>query len=104
VKTVKKVRRWNAGSRSFEDVFHVFDGAFSPFRERMVNLRGPIVFSDKIRELRSLLDKINDAARRYHFSVVSLDQEAARKVAARAGAGSWKRTVPKVEEVPLTEL
>lgn len=104
VTQVKKVRRWNAGSRSFEDVFHVFDGTFSPLRERLVNLRGPVVFTGKIRGLRGLRDRINEASHRYHFSLVALDQEAARKLATQAGAGAWKRAVPKVEEVPLTEL
>lgn len=104
VMKIKKIRRWNAGSRSFEDVFHVLDGTFPPLRERMVNLRGPVAFTDKIRGLPELLDKINEAARRYHFPLVALDQEAARKLAAQTGAGSWRRTVPKVEEVPLTEF
>lgn len=104
VMKVKKVRRWNAGSRSFENVFYIFDGTFPPLRERMVNLRGPIAFTDKIRELRELLDEINKAARRYHFPLVVLDQEAARKLATQTGVGAWRRTVLKVEEAPLTEL
>jgi len=104
ITTIKKIRRWNAGSRSFEDTFHIFDGEFPAFRERTVNLRGPIVFTDKIRSLRSLLDKINEAAHRYRLPLVVLDQEAARSLAARSHAGAWQRTVPKVEEVPLTEL
>lgn len=104
VTKVKKVRRWNAGSRSFEDVFYVFDGTFPPLRERIVNLRGPVAFTDKICGSRGLLDKINEAVRRYRFPLVALDQEAARKLAAESGAGAWRRTVPKVEEVPLTEF
>jgi hypothetical protein len=75
VTKIKKVRRWNAGSRSYEDVFYVFDGDFPALRERMVNLRGPIAFSDKIRRVRDLLDEINEYARRYHFPVLTLDQE-----------------------------
>ena len=75
---VKKVRRWNAGSRSYEDVFHVFDGEPSWLQERMVNLRGPIVFTDKISELRTLLNEINGYAREYRFSLVILDQEASK--------------------------
>jgi hypothetical protein len=39
VTKIKKVRRWNAGSRSFEDVFYVFDGTFPALRERTVNAR-----------------------------------------------------------------
>src|ERR1051326_7790142 len=58
VTKVRKIRRWNAGSRSYENVFHVFDRDFSGLRERMVNLRGPIVFTDKIDRLRELLDTI----------------------------------------------
>ena len=75
VAKIKKVRRWNAGSRSYEDVFYVFDGNYPALRERVVNLRGPIAFSDKIRGVRNLLDKINEHARRYHFPLVTLDQE-----------------------------
>lgn len=101
---IKKVRRWNAGSRSFEDVFHVFDKIFSPLQERMVNLRGPVAFTDKLRGSRELLDKINEAACRHHFPLVLLDQEAARKSAIKTGSGAWKRVVPKVEEVILTKF
>jgi hypothetical protein len=86
VTKIKKVKRWNAGSRSYEDVFHVFDGEFPALRERMVNLRGPIVFTDQIRDLRKLLDRINEYSRRYHFLLVTLDQEAARKLAVEQGA------------------
>jgi hypothetical protein len=98
---IKKVRRWNAGSRSFEDVFHIFNGSSSG---RMVNLRGPIVFTDKIRGLRTLLDKLNASARKYHFALVALDQEAARKIAGQSRVRAWKRIVPDVEETPLAEL
>ena len=101
---VKRVRRWNAGSRSFENVFYIFDGVFSAARERMVNLRGPIAFTEQIHGLRELLAKINDSARKYHFALVSLDQEEARKSAMRSGAGIWKRTVPEVNEVRIAEL
>lgn len=104
VTKIKKVRRWNAGSRSFEDAFYVFDKTFSSLHQRMVNLRGPIAFTDKIRDLRGLLDKVNEAARRYRFPLVALDQEAARKLAAQSGAGVWARTVPKVHEVLLTDF
>jgi len=76
VTKITKVRRWNAGSRSYEDVFHIYDGDFSALRERMVNWRGPIVFSDKIRRVRDLLDRINGSAQRHHFPLVTLDQQA----------------------------
>ena len=102
VTRAKKVRNWNPGSQSFQDTFYVFDGTFPPLRERMVNLRGPIAFTDKMRGLRRLLDTVNEAARRYEFPLVALDQEAARKLAAQRQAGAWERTVPKVEEVRLT--
>lgn len=101
---VKKVRRWNAGSRSYQDDFYIFDSDFSAPRERMVNLRGPISFSDKIRGLRQLLDRINDRARQHRFSLIVLDQEAARNRALQPGAGPWERTVPKVDEMHLMEL
>lgn len=101
---VTKVHRWNAGSRSFEDVFRVYDGTASALHERMVNLCGPIVFTGKIRGSRGLLDRINQAAHQYHFPLVLLDQEAARELAAQTGAGAWRRTVPRVEEVSLREL
>ena len=79
VTKVKKVSRWNAASRSFESVFYVFDGSFSSFWERVVNLRGPLAFTEKIQGLRGLLDKINEAAHRYQFSIVSLDQKTVRE-------------------------
>nr|RAV91156.1 hypothetical protein DBT45_09350 [Aerococcus tenax] len=104
VSKIKKVRRWNAGFRSFEDVFYIFDGAFSPFQERMVNLIGPIAFTDKIRGLRNILDCINEAAKKYSIPLILLDQEAARKSAAQSGAGAWIRLVPKVEEIEITSL
>ncbi len=75
ISKIKKVRRWNAGSRSFEDMFYIFDGDFTALRERMVNLRGPIAFSDKICGIRDLLNGINDRAREHHLLLVILDQE-----------------------------
>jgi hypothetical protein len=104
VTKITKVRRWNAGALRFEEAFFVFDGTYTPLRERMMNLRGPIAFKDTIRGLRALLDQINEAARRYHFPLVVLDQEAAGKLAAQTGAGAWRRIVPKVEEVKVAEF
>ncbi|MEI9997346.1 MAG: hypothetical protein WDM91_22315 [Rhizomicrobium sp.] len=104
VTVVKKSRRWNPGARAFQDVFYVFDSVYSSLQERMVNLRGPIVFSDRISGLRDLLDDINQAAHQYHFPLVALDQEAARTQAIATDAGIYRRTVPKVNEAPLAEL
>jgi hypothetical protein len=81
VTKIKKVRRWNAGSRSYQDDFYVFDGDFPALRERMVNLRGPIAFRDQILRVRDLLDKINASAQQHHFLLVSLDQETGSEVA-----------------------
>jgi len=75
VTKIKKVRRWNAGSRSFDEVFHVFDGDFPALRERMVNLRGPIVFSDKILRVRALLNGINRYSRLHHLPLLIVNQE-----------------------------
>jgi hypothetical protein len=102
VKKIDKVRQWNAGSRSYSEVFHVFDGDFSAFERRMVNFRGPIVFTDRIEGLRMLLDKVNEYARQHQFPLVVLDQEVARMHALRQGAGLWKRTVPALEERIVT--
>jgi hypothetical protein len=75
VTKIKKVRRWNAGSRSFDDTFYVFNGNFPALRERMVNLRGPIAFGDKISGIRDLLNGINEYGQRHHLLFVTLDQE-----------------------------
>lgn len=75
VTKIKKVRRWNAGSRSYEDVFHVFDGERPLLRERMVNWRGPIVFSDKIRGVQALLSGINRYSQLHQVPLVTLDPE-----------------------------
>ena len=99
VTKVKSVKRWNAGSRSYEDVFYVFDGEFPALEERMINLRGPIVFTDRIDDLRKLLDSINERSQRYQFLLVSLDQE-------QLGNSLWnreQRRAPK-KEVRLTEF
>lgn len=104
VTKITKVRRWNAGLRGYENEYYIFDGVFSPLMERLFNLRGPIAFSDKIKELRDLLDQINAAASQYQFSLTAVDQEAARTLAAEAGAGAWRRTVPTVDEVQVAEF
>jgi hypothetical protein len=101
VKKAKKVRRWNAGSRSFEDAYYVFDGPFSALRERMVNLRGPIAFDEKIRGLRALLDKINAAAVQYDFPLIVSDQEASIKLARLAGISVWSRFALEAKEVQV---
>lgn len=104
VTKIKKVRARPPTTSSYEDVYYVFDGTFSAFHERLVNLRGPIAFNDKIGGLGELLAKINEAARLYRFTLVAVDEEAARKLAVQKGAGACERTAPKVKEVPLTEL
>jgi hypothetical protein len=97
----KKVRRWNAGSRGYDDVYHIFDGSG---HERIVNLLGPIVFTDKIIGLREILDSVNDAARGHHFPLTVSDQEAARKPVAPNGAAPWRGRAAKVEENSVTEF
>jgi ABC-type multidrug transport system fused ATPase/permease subunit len=104
VTKIKKVRRWNAGSRSYENVFHVFDDDFPALRERLVNLRGPIVFSDKICKMSGLLNKINESARRYQFPLVTLDQEATREIVTQKKARPLGQTVPKADETKVTEF
>jgi hypothetical protein len=104
VTKVKKVRRWNAGSRSYEDVFYAYDGDFPGLRERMVNLRGPIVFTDRITGLRALLDNVNEYAQRHRFPLIVLDQEVARERTSQKGAGAWERTVSKVDEIKVAAL
>jgi hypothetical protein len=104
VTKIKKVRRWNAGSRSYEDVFYAFDGDYPPLQERMVNLRGPVTFSDKIRGVRDLLDKINEYARRHHFLLITLAQETMRELAAPKEAGSLGQTAVKSDETEVTEF
>ena len=89
---------------SYEDVFHVFDGDFPALRERMVNLLGPIVFSDKIHRVRDLLDKINEFARRHHFLLVTLDQEATSEVATQKQARSWGQTAPQADETKVPKF
>jgi hypothetical protein len=102
VTKIKKVRRWNPASQSYDAAFYVFDGDFGTFHERMVNSLGPIGFTDKICGQRELLDKINGYAQRYQFPLIVVDQEAARRCAAERGAGAWERTVPKVNEDRVT--
>ena len=75
VTKIKKVRRWNAASRSFEDTFYIFDGDMTALSERMVNFRGPVAFGDKIRGVRNLLTEVNEYGRRHHLLLVALDQE-----------------------------
>jgi hypothetical protein len=104
VKKIQKMRFWNMGARAYQDRFYVYDGDFGTRRKLMVNLRGPIVFTDEIRELRELLDRINGYARRYSFPLVALDQEAASKLAAQKGAGYLGRAAPKTDEVKVTEF
>lgn len=83
VTKVKKVRRWNMGSRTYEEVFHVFDGEYSPLRERFINVLGPVVFSHRIGRVKDLLDSINVHAQRYGFPLVVIDQGADRSSMAR---------------------
>ena len=104
VKKIQKMRFWNMGARAYQDRFYVYDGDFGTRRKLMVNLRGPIVFTDEIRELRELLNRINGYARRYGFPLVVLDQEAASKLAVQKGAGYLGRVAPTADEVRVTEL
>lgn len=57
VKKIQKMRFWNMGARAYQGRFYVYDGDFGTRRKLMVNLRGPIVFTDEIRELRELLNR-----------------------------------------------
>ncbi len=104
VKKIQKMRFWNMGARAYQGRFYVYDGDFGTRRKLMVNLRGPIVFTDEIRELRELLNRINGYARRHGFPLVVLDQEAASKLAVQKGAGYLGRVAPTADEVRVTEL
>ncbi len=104
VTRVKKVRRWNLASRSFEDSFYVYDDTFSALRERMVNSLGPIVFTDKIDDLRSILDRVNLNAGKYQFPLAVLDEQAARAAASKQGAATFGVILRGAEEVRVTAL
>jgi hypothetical protein len=102
VTKIQKMRVWNMGARAYQDRFYVYDGGTR--RKLMVNLRGPVVFTGEIRELRELLNSINGYAQRYGFPLVVLDQEVASKAAAQKGADYLRRVASKVDEVRVIEL
>jgi hypothetical protein len=104
VTKVIKLRGWNNGSYSYEDTYYIFDGNFGAWRERMVNWRGPIVFSERIRKLREVLDKINNYSHRFGFPLFVVDEEAATKLSAQEGAGYWRRVAQEVDEVRVPNL
>jgi hypothetical protein len=104
VTKIQKMRFWNMGARAYQDRFYVYNGDFGTRRRLLVNLRGPIVFTDEIRELRDLLNRINSYARRHGFPLVVSDQEAASNAAAQKGAGYLERVAPTPEEVRVSEL
>ena len=76
VTKIVKFRRWNLASRTYGDVYTVFDGDFGFLRKRLVNCGGPILFTGQIDGVRPLLERINSYARQYHFSLFVVDEEA----------------------------
>lgn len=78
ISKVKKIHRWNAGSRSYQDVYYVFDKPYPPISERLVNFVGPITFTDEISNLPELINKVNESAREFGFSLSIIDQEASQ--------------------------
>jgi hypothetical protein len=97
----RRVSNWNAG---YEDHFYIYDRDFRRLDMILINLCGPIFFTEAIRGFRGLLDCINAKAWRYRFPLVVRDEERARNLAVQRGSGVGERLVPKVEEVQVTEF
>ena len=105
-KNMTKIRKTRVtNGYNYVDSFSVFDGNHSLICRYFVNVCGGIMFSQDIRGLRDLLDKVSFYARRYEVPLVVLDTEAAAKEFARDQApGRWKRGMAKSAEVRVSEF
>lgn len=104
VAKVGKVRRWSVVARAYQDDFYVSERDRSLAHQPVVNLLGPIAFTEEVEGLRDLLDHVTAYAQRHHIPMTVQDQEAARKRAAQEGAGFLARALAAADEVRVTKL
>jgi hypothetical protein len=70
-----------------------------------VNFCGNIAFSQDIRGLRNLLNRVNFYARQHEIPLVIWDTEAAAaKLASEKGPGYWRRATAQIPEVRVAEF
>jgi hypothetical protein len=93
---IRKVREWDAPTMRYLTKFYVNT------KRSSINMHtrhifgntpcqcGPIVFDERIVDLRGLLNSINTYARTYHIEIVSVDREADFQLALQAGKSWWK--------------
>ena len=103
VKKIRKIRAYNG--YTYVDSFRILTESSNYLCRFFAKICNGIEFTQDIRDLRELLDRLNFYAHQYGISLVVRDTQAAgAKLSGDQGPGYWKRATAEIPEVKVAEF